>query len=169
MNRGEIIHRYEHRKSVKKDVPHFGVGDTVVVQYRIREGDKERIQPFEGVVIRYCGGGTRTTFTVRRIVAGEGVERTFPLHSPNLVDVKVTRQGLVRRARLYYLRKRVGKATRVKEKVLTAVEREAAAEKERRRRAVKRQAQEKRLLKNEGQLTPEAVEVEQSRDSPQEP
>lgn len=143
----DVIRRYERRKCLKDDPPHFRVGDIVVVRYRIKEGEKERVQPFEGRVIRFCGGGSGTTFTVRKIVAGEGVERTFPLHSPNLVDVKVSRRGVVRRARLYYLRKRVGKATRLKEKVLTAAEYKAEAEKIRKRRASKQQAEEQRLSK----------------------
>jgi len=97
----------------------FNVGDTVVVHYRTREAGKERVQPFRGTVIRRSGGGLRETFTVRKMVADEGVERVFPLHSPNLVGVEVERHGLVRRARLYYLRDRVGKATRVKERIVS--------------------------------------------------
>ncbi len=102
---------------LKKDLPSFRVGDTVKVHYLIKEGDKERIQIFQGTVIRIKKGGVRGTFTVRRIVAGEGVERIFPLHSPRVKDVDVTRRGKVRRSRLYYLRDRVGKATKVKELV----------------------------------------------------
>jgi len=151
----DVIRRYERRRCLKDDPPHFRVGDVVVVHYRIKEGEKERVQPFEGRVIRFCGGGAGTTFTVRKIVAGEGVERTFPLHSPNLVDVKVSRRGVVRRARLYYLRKRVGKATRLKEKVLTTAEYEAEAEKIRRRRASKQQAEEERLAKSTEEETEE--------------
>ncbi len=103
------------QEHMKKNLPQFRVGDTVSVHYLIKEGNKERIQIFNGTVIRKKGGGTRATFTVRRIVAGEGVERTFPLHSPLVKDVEVKRRGKVRRARLYYLRERVGKATKVKE------------------------------------------------------
>ncbi|MEM7235415.1 MAG: 50S ribosomal protein L19 [Planctomycetota bacterium] len=102
---------------VKESLPKFQIGDTVDVHVRIREGEKERIQIFTGTVIRIRGGkGLRGTFTVRRIVAGEGVERVFPFHSPRVVDVQVKRYGKVRRAKLYYLRNRVGKATKVKER-----------------------------------------------------
>ena len=100
----------------KKELPKFRVGDTVEVRTKIREGDKERIQPFSGVVIRHSGRGLSQTFTVRRIVQGEGVERTFPLQSPHTIDVAVTRRGSVRRARLYYLRKRAGKSARIRAK-----------------------------------------------------
>lgn len=101
----------EHMKAV---IPDFGVGDSVDVHYLIKEGDKERVQLFSGTVIALQGSGIRRTCTVRRIVAGEGVERTFPLHSPRVADVKVRDRGLVRRAKLYYLRDREGKATRLK-------------------------------------------------------
>jgi large subunit ribosomal protein L19 len=94
----------------------FEIGDTVDVHTRILEGDKERIQIFSGVVIARRGSGTREMFTVRRIVAGEGVERTFPLHSPKVADIVVKRHARVRRAKLYYLRDRVGKATRLTER-----------------------------------------------------
>ena len=99
--------------SLKKQRPKFDVGDTVDVHTKILEGEKERVQVFTGTVIAHRGGGTGEMFIVRRIVAGEGVERTFPLHSPRLVKVVVKRRGRVRRAKLYYLRQRVGKATRV--------------------------------------------------------
>ncbi len=111
---------------LKTEVPEFRVGDTVDVSVSIVERvevgrgkfeDKERIQIFNGTVIARKGDGNRETFTVRRIVAGEGVERIFPLHSPKVRDIKVRRMGRVRRAKLYYLRDRVGKATRVKEKI----------------------------------------------------
>ena len=94
----------------------FQIGDTVDVHTRILEGDKERIQVYSGVVIGRRGSGTRETFTVRRIVAGEGVERTFPLHSPKIAKLAVQRHGVVRRAKLYYLRDRTGKATRLSER-----------------------------------------------------
>jgi large subunit ribosomal protein L19 len=97
----------------------FGVGDSVDVASKIVEGDKERIQVFGGVVIRRRGAGLSETFTVRRIVMGEGVERIFPVHSPRIAWVKVVRRGEVRRSRLYYLRDRVGKATRLRESVTT--------------------------------------------------
>lgn len=94
----------------------FNIGDTVDVHTRILEGDKERIQIFSGVVIARRGSGTREMFTVRRIVAGEGVERSFPVHSPKVADVVVKRHARVRRAKLYFLRERVGKATRLVER-----------------------------------------------------
>jgi large subunit ribosomal protein L19 len=94
----------------------FAIGDTVNVHTRILEGDKERIQIFSGIVIARRGSGTRATFTVRRIVAGEGVERTFPVNSPKIARLEVTRRGRVRRAKLFYLRDRVGKATRLTER-----------------------------------------------------
>lgn len=99
----------------REEVPKFVVGDTVDVHVRIREGDKERIQIFNGTVIRRRGGGLGATYTVRRIVQSQGVERTFPLHSPFIKQVIVKRSGKVRRARLYYLRNLTGKATRLKE------------------------------------------------------
>ena len=101
----------------KTDIPVFRVGDTLDVHVRIKEGDKERIQVFSGICIARKGGGLRETFTVRRIVEGEGVERVFPLHSPNVGRIEVKRPGVVRRAKLYFLRDRVGKATRIKERV----------------------------------------------------
>jgi large subunit ribosomal protein L19 len=102
--------------SVKKEVPQFEIGDTVDVHQRILEGQKERIQIFNGVVIARRGEGMREMFTVRRIVQGEGVERQFPLHSPKIAKIEVKRTGKVRRAKLYYLRDRVGKATRLRER-----------------------------------------------------
>jgi large subunit ribosomal protein L19 len=101
---------------MKKDMPEFMIGDQVDVHQRILEGQKERIQVFSGTVIARRGEGMRETFTVRRIVQGEGVERIFPLHSPRIAKVEVKRTGRVRRAKLYYLRKRVGKATRLRER-----------------------------------------------------
>jgi large subunit ribosomal protein L19 len=101
---------------LKKEVPQFQVGDQVEVHQRILEGEKERVQVFAGVVIARRGEGMREMFTVRRIVQGEGVERIFPLHSPRIAKVEVKRTGAVRRAKLYYLRKRVGKATRLRER-----------------------------------------------------
>jgi len=100
---------------MKKDIPHFEIGDTVNVAVRIVEGEKERIQVFSGTVIGRRGSGISESFTVRRLVAGEGVERTFPLHSPKIASIEVLRGGRVRRAKLYYLRLRMGKATRLKE------------------------------------------------------
>ena len=102
--------------SLKSDPPFFEVGDNVDVHTKILEGEKERIQVFSGVVIGKSGQGTSEMFAVRRIVAGEGVERKFPLHSPRIDKVEVKRRSFVRRAKLYYLRDRVGKATRLKER-----------------------------------------------------
>src|SRR5687768_18562235 len=98
------------------EITKFEIGDSVEVHTRILEGDKERIQIFTGTVIARSGGGTREMFTVRRIVAGEGVERKFPLHSPRIAKVVVKRSGVVRRAKLYFLRNRVGKAVRLRER-----------------------------------------------------
>ena len=103
--------------SLKAEKPAFSVGDTVRVDVKIREGDRERIQAFEGTVIAINGSGVTETFTVRRVSYGVGVERVFPVNSPNVADVKVIRYGKVRRAKLYYLRDRVGKASKVKEKI----------------------------------------------------
>jgi len=102
--------------AAKKEVPTFDIGDQVDVHQRILEGEKERIQVFSGVVISKRGEGMREMFTVRRIVQGEGVERIFPLHSPKIAKIEVKRTGAVRRAKLYYLRDRVGKATRLRER-----------------------------------------------------
>jgi large subunit ribosomal protein L19 len=102
--------------SQKAEPPQFEIGDQVDVHQRILEGEKERVQLFAGVVISKRGEGMREMFTVRRIVQGEGVERTFPLHSPRIAKVEVKRTGAVRRAKLYYLRDRVGKATRLRER-----------------------------------------------------
>ena len=104
------------KSSLKTEVPQFEVGDTVDVHTRILEGEKERIQIFNGVVIARSGSGSREMFAVRRIVQGEGVERKFPLHSPRIAKVEVKRSGVTRRAKLYYLRDRIGKATRLKER-----------------------------------------------------
>ena len=101
---------------LRDDIPNFGSGDTVRVDVRVLEGGRERSQAFEGVVIARKGGGIRETFTVRKISFGVGVERIFPLHAPIIQQIEVLRRGDVRRAKLYYLRDRVGKATRIKEK-----------------------------------------------------
>ena len=103
--------------SMKENAPQFNVGDTVKVHVRIQEGEKSRIQIFEGTVIAINGSGVTETFTVRRVSYGVGVERVFPVNSPNVADVKIVRYGKVRRAKLYYLRDRVGKASKVKEKI----------------------------------------------------
>ncbi len=110
----DIIKSIE-QESLRKDVPEFRVGDTVKVYFKVIEGNKERIQAYEGVVIARKHGGLSETFTVRRISSGIGVERTFPLHSPKIDKVEVVRHGSVRRAKLYYLRERTGKAAKIKE------------------------------------------------------
>lgn len=100
----------------RSDLPQFNQGDTVKVHYQVVEGGRKRLQAFQGTVLKVQGEGVRKTFTVRKISFGTGVERVFPLHSPNIKKIEVLRRGFSRRARLYYLRERVGKATRVKEK-----------------------------------------------------
>ena len=105
------------QESLKEETPKFNIGDTVRVDVNIREGERARIQQFEGTVIARKGSGISETFTVRRVSYGVGVERVFPLHSPNVKAVKVVRRGRVRRAKLYYLRNRVGKAAKVKEQL----------------------------------------------------
>jgi large subunit ribosomal protein L19 len=107
-----IIQKIEER-SLRKDIPEFRVGDSLRLQVRVVEGEKERIQPFEGIVIKINRGGNRATFTVRKVSYGIGVERIFPLHSPRLEKIQVLTRGKVRRARLYYLRGLSGKAARV--------------------------------------------------------
>ena len=102
---------------LKTDIPAFNVGDTVKVHVKIKEGNRERIQIFEGFVLKRQNGGIGETFTVRRIASGVGVEKTFPIHSPLVEKIEVVRQGKVRRARLFYLRDRVGKAAKVKERI----------------------------------------------------
>lgn len=102
--------------ALKENPPEFEIGDTVDVHLKIFEGNKERVQVFSGVVIARSGSGSKEMFTVRRIVAGEGVERKFPIHSPRIEKVEVKRSGVVRRAKLYFLRDRVGKAVRLKER-----------------------------------------------------
>ena len=104
-----------NNENIKKEVPSFNVGDTVKVSVKVVEGTRERIQAYEGVVIAKRGGSISETFTVRRISFGIGVERTFPLHSPKITDIKVVKKGAVRRAKLYYLRNLTGKAAKVKE------------------------------------------------------
>jgi large subunit ribosomal protein L19 len=104
------------KAAAKADMPKFEIGDVVQVHQRILEGQKERVQVFEGTVISKRGGAMSEMFTVRRIVQGEGVERIFPVHSPKIAKIEVKRTGRVRRAKLYYLRKRVGKATRLRER-----------------------------------------------------
>jgi len=107
------------QEQIKESVPSFSIGDTVRVHAKIVEGSKERIQVFEGVVLKRQHGGLRETFTVRRLSYGVGVEKTWPLHSPRVDRVEVVRRGVVRRAKLFYLRDRIGKAAKVKEAIYT--------------------------------------------------
>ena len=111
----EIMQLVE-KSSLKEEMPQFDVGDSVEVHCLIHEGEKTRTQVFSGTVIGRSGGGAREMFTVRRIVAGQGVERKFPVHSPRIAKIEVKRSAVVRRAKLYYLRDRVGKAVRLKER-----------------------------------------------------
>lgn len=104
-----------NQENLKQEIPAFNVGDTVKVMVKVIEGDKERLQAFEGVVIARKHGGISETFTVRRLSFGVGVEKTFPIHSPKVAKIEVVRRGKVRRAKLYYLRERTGKAAKVKE------------------------------------------------------
>ena len=110
---------------LKAEVPQFNIGDTVRVHGKIVEGAKERIQVFEGVVIKRQGGSSRETFTVRRLSGGVGVEKTWPLHSPRVDHVEVVRRGIVRRAKLFYLRDRIGKAAKVKEAIYSKAKKES--------------------------------------------
>ena len=112
MHRTDLV----DRASLRDDVPDFGSGDTLKVHVRVVEGNRERVQVFQGVVIRRKGSGARETFTVRKVSFGVGVERTFPVHSPIIANIEVVSRGDVRRAKLYYLRDRIGKAAKVREK-----------------------------------------------------
>ena len=111
----DVLKRIESEQ-IKKEIPSFNVGDTVKVHVKVVEGTRERIQVFEGAVLKKQGTGVRATFTVRRISFGVAVERTFPLHSPKISEIQVVRKGKVRIARLYYLRGRIGKSAKIKEK-----------------------------------------------------
>ncbi|MBV1758321.1 MAG: 50S ribosomal protein L19 [Dethiosulfatibacter sp.] len=113
----DIIRALE-QEQLKENLTDFNIGDTVKVHYKVKEGTRERIQVYEGIVIKRQNGGIRETFTVRRIASGVGVERTFPVHSPKIEKLEVIRKGRVRRAKLFYLRDRTGKAAKVKEKRL---------------------------------------------------
>ena len=112
----EIIKQIE-AEQLKGEIPQFNVGDTIRVYAKVVEGSKERIQMFEGVVIKRQNGGVRETFTVRRLASGVGVEKTWPLHSPRIEKIELVKKGIVRRAKLYYLRDRIGKAAKVKEAI----------------------------------------------------
>ncbi|HRN14219.1 MAG TPA: 50S ribosomal protein L19 [Clostridia bacterium] len=107
------------KEQLRSDLPKLEIGDTVRVYVKVVEGNRERLQNFEGIVIKMQGGGIRKTFTVRRISYGVGVERTFPYHSPRIGRIEVVRHGVVRRAKLYYLRERTGKAAKIKERIVT--------------------------------------------------
>lgn len=113
----DIIRQLETEQIQGQSVPDFAPGDTVVVQVKVREGNRERLQAFEGLVIARRNRGANSSFTVRKISYGEGVERVFPLYSPNLASIEVKRRGRVRRAKLYYLRELTGKAARIREKI----------------------------------------------------
>lgn len=113
----QLIIRDLEQEQIKQDIPQFRVGDSVRVHEKITEGKRERIQVFEGLVIKRQGGGVQERFTVRKLSSGVGVEKTFPINSPKLVKIEVTRRGKVRRARLFYIRERVGKAAKVKERI----------------------------------------------------
>lgn len=115
----DVIKELEKKYSLPSKAD-FHVGDTIRVEFKIVEGDKERVQPFEGVVIARRHSSARETFVVRRIASGVGVERTFPINSPRIVDIKITRRGQVRRSKLYYLRRKTGKAARIREGIQTS-------------------------------------------------
>ena len=114
----DIIRELE-KEQLRSDLPKLEIGDTVRVYVKVVEGNRERLQNFERIVIKMQGGGIRKTFTVRRISYGVGVERTFPYHSPRIGRIEVVRHGVVRRAKLYYLRERTGKAAKIKERIVT--------------------------------------------------
>lgn len=117
-NMANIIQELE-KEQLRTDLPKLEIGDTVRVYVKVVEGTRERLQNFEGIVIKMQGGGIRKTFTVRRMSYGIGVERTFPYHSPSIGRIEVVRHGVVRRAKLYYIRDRVGKAAKIKERIVT--------------------------------------------------
>ncbi|MFA5574358.1 MAG: 50S ribosomal protein L19 [Brumimicrobium sp.] len=112
----DLIKEVQNEFAINNNLPEFGAGDTVAVEYKIREGEKERIQEFAGVVIQRRGQGSTETFTVRKISGGVGVERIFPVQSPFIESIKILKRGAVRRARIFYFRERTGKAARIREK-----------------------------------------------------
>jgi large subunit ribosomal protein L19 len=116
MGKADLIKHIEDKYIVRKDFPAFKAGDTITVTYKIKEGDKERLQSFTGVVLQRKGAGVRETFTIRKMSGGIGVERVFPIASPFIEEIKVNKHGVVRRARIYYLRGLTGKKARIKEK-----------------------------------------------------
>ncbi|RME81595.1 MAG: 50S ribosomal protein L19 [Planctomycetota bacterium] len=144
----EAQHVEELAKKKKKSIPSMRIGDTLKVLYRIQEGDKFRNQPFQGTLIKMKGSGITKTITLRKVVAGEGVERTFPLYSPNLVSIEITRFGKARRAKLYYLRGRVGKATKIKERhVIIETEKKVKKKRKRKTKEEKEKLQQEKLAK----------------------
>ncbi|GEM_PF-273065 len=148
-----LVQKIQKRYTPKKDYPDFKVGDTIRVHYRIKEGDRERIQPFEGVVIRIRGGGLDKTFTVRKESYGVGIERTFPYYSPNIEKIEVVKIGKVRRAKLYFLRELKGKEAQRKIKEIKIWDYEAMQrrkEEERKRREEEMRAEESVEEKPEG-------------------
>jgi len=144
----ELLRKIESKYLQRKEYPDFRVGYTVRVHYRIKEGDKERIQPFEGVVIRIRGSGAGKTFTVRRESFGVGIERTFPYYSPNIEKIEVVKIGKVRRAKLYFLRELKGKEAQRKIKEIKSWEYEAM---QRRKEEARRQREEERKKAQESQ------------------
>lgn len=116
MNQSETLKYIEDKLVTKNEFPNFGAGDTITVSYKIREGGKERIQQFQGVVLQRVGTGPSETFTIRKMSGSTGVERIFPIHSPFIEKITVNKKGIVRRARIFYLRKLTGKKARIKEK-----------------------------------------------------
>jgi large subunit ribosomal protein L19 len=150
MSQNDVMLAVEQRGAKKDDLPEMEIGDTVDVRVKITEGDKTRIQIYTGTVIAMQHGGLRASFTVRRLVDGEGVERTFPVHSPMMVGVKVKRHGVARRAKLYYLRDRVGKATKLKERIVARKKTDDAAKKKGKKRGAKAKAERKARAAAEG-------------------
>lgn len=118
MNREEKI-RHLEKSFLRRDLPSFDVGDNIIMRIKVKEANKIRIHPFEGTVIRKSGQGLKSTFTVRKVSFGEGVERTFPLHSPVIEDLQIVSKGMVRRSKLYYLRQRMGKSAKVKKETVS--------------------------------------------------
>jgi large subunit ribosomal protein L19 len=125
-SRLKILHKFEE-KFIRKDIPPFKVGDTVKMKVKVQEADKVRLHPWEGVVIAKGGTGIGATFTVRKLTFGEGVEKIFPIHSPTIASLKVTSKGNIRRAKLYYLREKTGKGSRIDTEAVTEAAQAAAA------------------------------------------
>ena len=149
MTETNLMTQIETRHAPKDEIPEFEIGDTVDVQVRITEGEKSRIQIFTGTVIARKHSGLRESFTVRRLVDGEGVERTFPVQSPNVVGITVKRHGVTRRAKLYFLRDRIGKATRLKERIVVG-KKDDDGKKRQRKRGKKAKAERKARAEAQG-------------------